>query len=61
MVREYVMGWAPFQPGVREVRFGESLPTRRRDAIAPHVQFCWHAMYTVVEDESPVEVSTYVP
>jgi hypothetical protein len=43
MVREYVMGWAPFQPGVREVRFGESLPTRRRDAIAPP-QFCWHAM-----------------
>jgi len=25
------------------------------------VLFCWHAMYTVVEDESPVEVSTYVP
>ena len=60
MVRKYVMGGAPFQPGVREVRFGESLPTRRRDAIAPP-QFCWHAMYTVVENESPVEVSTYVP
>ena len=62
MVREYVMGGRHSnRVYVRCVSERVCHAPARRDTRHRSSAGCWHAMYTVVEDESPVEVSTYVP